>query len=73
RNFLRAVTGWYLRRHGQPDPKGNSDGDYKYSDNYKNRLVELEENLSGTWNTFAEYRYDAKGRRIVKTVFTSGG
>ena len=52
--------------------EGSSDGDYKYVYDYKNRIVEVKENQSGTWTTVAEYDYDAKGRRIVKDVSNSG-
>ena len=34
--------------------------------------MEVQENQSGSWVTVAQYDYDAKGRRIVKTVSNSG-
>ncbi len=55
---------------GYPGPRG--DGDHKYSWDYRNRLIEVQEKQSGNWNTVAEYRYDGKNRRILKVVTNKG-
>ncbi len=52
---------------------GDSNGDHKYTWDYRNRLIEVEEKQSGNWNTTGEYKYDAQGRRILKTVTNKGG
>jgi RHS repeat-associated protein len=51
---------------------GSADGDHKYVWDYRNRLLEVEERQSGTWNTVGEYRYDAHNRRVLKVVTNSG-
>ncbi|MFO7956343.1 MAG: RHS repeat-associated core domain-containing protein [Candidatus Brocadiia bacterium] len=51
---------------------GDSDGDHKYTWDYRNRLIEVEEKQSGTWNTVAEYKDDGKTRRILKVVTNKG-
>jgi RHS repeat-associated protein len=51
---------------------GSSDGDHKFTWDYRNRLMEVEERQSGSWNTVAEYKYDARGRRVLKVVTNKG-
>ncbi|MFW6119164.1 MAG: hypothetical protein ACOC7S_02405, partial [Planctomycetota bacterium] len=51
---------------------GSSDGDHRYVWDYRNRLIEVKERQSGSWNTVAEYRYDAKTRRVLKDVTNKG-
>jgi len=51
---------------------GDSDGDHKYAWDYRNRLIEVEEKQSGNWNTTAEYKYDARNRRVLKVVTNKG-
>ncbi|MFO8007787.1 MAG: RHS repeat-associated core domain-containing protein [Candidatus Brocadiia bacterium] len=51
---------------------GDSDGDHKYTWDYRNRLIEVQEKQSGTWTTIAEYTYDANNRRVVKEVTNKG-
>jgi len=51
---------------------GDSDGDHKYTWDYRNRLIEVEEKQSGNWNTVPEYKYDGKTRRILKVVTNKG-
>jgi YD repeat-containing protein len=51
---------------------GSADGDHKYYYDYRNRLVEVEEYQTDTWNTIAEMKYDAFGRRIRKVVTNKG-
>jgi len=43
---------------------GSADGDHQYVWDYRNRLIEVKEYQTDTWNTTAEYRYDARDRRI---------
>ncbi|MFW6119162.1 MAG: RHS repeat-associated core domain-containing protein [Planctomycetota bacterium] len=38
----------------------------------RNRLIEVKEKQSGAWTTIAEYRYDAKARRVLKDVSNKG-
>jgi len=51
---------------------GDSDGDHKYTWDYRNRLIEVEEKQSGNWNTTAEYKYDGLNRRVRKIVTSKG-
>ncbi|MCD6415074.1 MAG: RHS repeat-associated core domain-containing protein, partial [Planctomycetes bacterium] len=47
---------------------GDENGDHKYTWDYRNRLIEVEEKQSGNWVTVAEYTYDARSRRVLKVV-----
>ncbi len=57
---------------------GDSNGNHKYTWDYRNRLIEVEacppkprrrwEKQSGNWNTTGEYKYDAWNRRVLKSV-----
>ncbi len=38
----------------------------------RNRLIEVEENQSGTWTKIAQYKYDGKTRRVLKAVTNKG-
>jgi RHS repeat-associated protein len=51
---------------------GNSNGDHQYVWDYRNRLIEVKERQSGNWVTVGEYKYDARTRRILKTVTNKG-
>jgi RHS repeat-associated protein len=45
---------------------------HKYTYDYRNRLIEVKERQSASWNTTAEYKYDAQNRRILKIVTNLG-
>ncbi|NLX59045.1 MAG: RHS repeat-associated core domain-containing protein, partial [Phycisphaerae bacterium] len=51
---------------------GSADGDHQYVWDYRNRLIEVKEYQTDTWNTTAEYKYDARNRRILKVVTNKG-
>ena len=51
---------------------GDADGDHKYVYDFRNRLIEVEEYQTDTWNAVAEYKYDALGRRVLKIVTNKG-
>jgi len=51
---------------------GAADGDHKYYYDYRNRLIEVEEYQTDTWNDTAEYKYDGLGRRVLKIVTNKG-
>ncbi len=81
-NDVNALTG---RTIGEGDPislsydaagnvtqDGDSNGDHKYTWDYRNRLIEVEEKQSGNWNTVGEYKYDAQNRRVLKVVTNKG-
>jgi len=57
---------------GNLSQDGSADGDHKYTWDYRNRLIEVEEYQTDTWNTTAEYKYDARNRRIMKEVTNKG-
>jgi len=57
---------------GNVTQDGDSEGDRKYTWDYRNRLIEVEEKQSGNWNTAAEYKYDGLSRRILKVVTNKG-
>jgi len=52
---------------------GDSNGDHKFTYDYRNRLVEVEEKQAGDWVTIAEYKYDGGNRRVRKVVTNKGG
>ncbi len=56
------------------DNNGNLtvDGVYTYVYDAWNRLVEVQRVASGDTTTIAEYEYDAKNRRVSKTVTNCG-
>ncbi len=58
---------------GNVTQDGDSNGDHKYTWDYRNRLIEVEEKQSGNWNTVGEYKYDAQSRRVLKVVTNKGG
>ena len=63
-----------LTQDGDADPSTSlgTGGDHRYTWDYRNRLIEVEEKQSGNWNTTAEYKYDARSRRILKVVTNKG-
>ena len=51
---------------------GNSKGDHEYVYDYRNRLIEVKEKQSGNWTVIADYKYDARTRRVLKVVTNKG-
>jgi len=51
---------------------GDENGNHKYTWDYRNRLIEVQEKQSGNWNTLAEYKYDPSNRRVLKVVTNKG-
>jgi len=51
---------------------GSADGDHKYTWDYRNRLLTVQEKQSGQWVDIAAYKYDGRTRRVLKTVTNKG-
>ena len=57
---------------GNVTQDGNAEGHHQYVWDYRNRLIEAKEKQSGTWTVIANYKYDARTRRVLKVVTNKG-